>query len=64
MPGVTEISNSWGEIEPPSPPAGDGAAFDHPGIVVTASAGDTGFENWGAKEAQRGGAEYPPPPPM
>ncbi len=40
--GAQEISNSWGGQEPPS----DSRAFDHPGIVVTASAGDDGYLNW------------------
>jgi subtilase family serine protease len=58
LPGVTEISNSWGEAEPAQPPRA-GAAFDHPGIVVTASAGDTGYDNWGSPEGERGAPEYP-----
>ncbi len=40
--GAGEISISWGEGEPAQAPGG-GAAFDHPGIVITASAGDTGY---------------------
>jgi hypothetical protein len=40
-----EISNSWGGEEP-EPPAADSSAFNHPGIVVTASAGDDGYLNW------------------
>jgi hypothetical protein len=40
-----EISNSWGGEEPEAPEA-DSAAFNHPGIVVTASAGDSGYLNW------------------
>jgi hypothetical protein len=62
-----EISNSWGSEEP----ASDSAAFNHPGLVVTASSGDNGYLNWTeAKEAEeaalRGeqtgyfvGADYP-----
>jgi hypothetical protein len=38
-----EISNSWGGEEPPL----DSAAFNHPGIVITASSGDSGYLNWG-----------------
>ena len=37
-----EISNSWGGEEP----AADSAAFNHPGIVITASSGDEGYLNW------------------
>jgi len=58
LPGVTEISNSWGEAEPAQPPRA-GAAFDHPGIVVTAAAGDTGYDNWGSPADERGRPEYP-----
>ncbi len=60
--GATEISNSWGLGEPLS----DGAAFNHPGIVITAAAGDFGYLNWTEAEAAhaRGesyyeGVEYP-----
>jgi hypothetical protein len=46
--GADEISNSWGGPEcveafvcaPESP------AFNHPGVVIAASAGDDGFLNW------------------
>ncbi len=37
-----EISNSWGGQES----GGDSPAFDHPGIVITAAAGDDGYMNW------------------
>jgi hypothetical protein len=40
--GATEISNSWGGQEPSL----DSPAFDHPGIVITASSGDDGYRNW------------------
>ncbi len=56
--GAGEISISWGEGEPAQAPGG-GAAFDHPGIVITASAGDTGYLNWGSPEPERGRPEYP-----
>jgi len=56
--GATEISNSWG-----GPEVGASAlagAFDHRGVVITASAGDDGYLSWDAKEsAQRGYAEFP-----
>ncbi len=43
--GVQEISNSWGG------PEGESATpFDHPGIVITASAGDDGYRAWNAPE--------------
>jgi hypothetical protein len=40
--GATEISNSWAGREPLT----DNAAFDHPGIAITAAAGDHGYRNW------------------
>ena len=40
--GATEISNSWAGGEP----AADSPAFDHPGVVITAAAGDYGYLNW------------------
>jgi Subtilase family len=45
--GASEISNSWGG--PECVVAGEcnnSAAFDHPGIVITAAAGDEGYLNW------------------
>lgn len=51
--GATEISNSWGGEEPSS----DSSVFDHPGTVITASAGDAGYLNW--KEPEFSGADYP-----
>jgi uncharacterized membrane protein YgcG len=58
----TEVSNSWGGSEPPF----DSLAFNHPGTVITASAGDDGYLNWteaaeaeAAKEAYYSGPDYP-----
>ena len=60
--GASEISNSWGGEAPPS----DSTAFEHPGIVVTASAGDLGYLNWTEAETAAAdkrpyysGADYP-----
>jgi hypothetical protein len=60
--GASEISNSWGGEAPPS----DSPAFKHPGIVVTAAAGDLGYLNWteaeaaaAADEPYYSGADYP-----
>jgi hypothetical protein len=39
---ATEISNSWGGPETGS----DNEYFNHPGIAVTAAAGDDGYLNW------------------
>jgi hypothetical protein len=43
--GASEISNSWGGPEEGS----DSAAFNHPGVVITASSGDDGYRNWFAE---------------
>lgn len=55
--GATEVSNSWGGREPQF----DSAAFDHPGVVIAASAGDDGYLNWteAAQEGYYSGADYP-----
>ncbi len=53
---ATEISNSWGG----EPLLGDSPAFEHPGVVITASAGDDGYLNWdAANNWERGYADYP-----
>jgi Subtilase family len=60
--GATEVSNSWGGSEPPF----ESPAFEHPGTVITAAAGDDGYLNWTeAAEAATNhegyyvGADYP-----
>jgi Subtilase family len=59
--GASEISNSWGGPERGETPSEDNAsAFNQPGIVVTAAAGDDGYLDWNAKESsERGYADYP-----
>jgi hypothetical protein len=49
--GANEISNSWGgtecvEEDHVQECLPDSSAFDHSGIVITASAGDSGYDNW------------------
>ncbi len=60
---TTEISNSWGGPECSEAPARECVsgtqAFNHPGIVITASAGDDGYLNWTAKADERGFASFP-----
>jgi subtilase family serine protease len=52
-----EISNSWGGPEA----LGDSPAFDHPGVAITASAGDDGYRNWDLYETrQEAGSSYFP----
>jgi hypothetical protein len=54
--GANEISNSWGGSEPTT----DSTTFDREGTVITAAAGDYGYLNWDAEEAEeRGGVDYP-----
>src|SRR5579871_2915127 len=55
------ISNSWGTDELAIEPASDGhAPFDDPGVVITASAGDDGFRNWGAPNSfEQNISQYP-----
>jgi hypothetical protein len=57
--GATEISNSFGSTG--EEPTVDSPAFNHPGIVITASAGDSGYLNWLEKEkpGSRPAAVYP-----
>jgi hypothetical protein len=49
--GAQEISNSWGGPETNLTGA-EIAAFDHPGIVITASSGDDGYLSWGLGESE------------
>jgi subtilase family serine protease len=42
--GATEVSNSYGGAEESSD-ASEDAPYDHPGVVITASAGDCGYFN-------------------
>jgi hypothetical protein len=43
--GASEVSNSYGAPEDQMGEA-EQAAYDHPGVVITASAGDSGYLNW------------------
>ena len=43
--GATEVSNSYGGLETEFG-AAEQAAYDHPGVVVAAAAGDSGYLNW------------------
>jgi hypothetical protein len=53
--GATEISNSWG-----GPQLGeDSSAFNHPGVAITASAGDYGYLNWAFGSGMPEEADYP-----
>jgi hypothetical protein len=55
--GATEVSDSWGG---PESPGEDTAPFEHPGTVITAAAGDTGYLDWdNSKSSERGRADFP-----
>lgn len=45
MLGATEVSNSYGAPETEIG-ASEQAAYNHPGVVIAASAGDSGYLNW------------------
>ena len=56
--GATEITNSWGGPEEgESPELEASSPFNHPGTVITASAGDDGYLGWDSSEG--GLAEFP-----
>jgi hypothetical protein len=59
--GATEISNSWGGPEVGVTTEEDEHdAFDDPGAVIAAAAGDEGYLDWDAEEArERGYPDYP-----
>jgi hypothetical protein len=58
----TDVSNSWGGPEPEpllGGKANDSAAFNHPGTVIAAAAGDDGYLNWtSAAESKESEEEY------
>ncbi|HTD09052.1 MAG TPA: PKD domain-containing protein [Solirubrobacteraceae bacterium] len=43
--GATEVSNSYGGPEE-GILASEAAAYNHPGVVITAAAGDDGYDDW------------------
>jgi hypothetical protein len=58
--GATEISNSWGGSEAGQTPALESSSpFNHPGIVITASAGDSGYRNWDVEGPAEPFTEFP-----
>ena len=58
---ATEISNSFGGPEQGST-ATDEAAYNHPGIVITASSGDDGYFNWDKENDGTASANAPNAP--
>jgi hypothetical protein len=59
--GATEISNSFGSSDQGETASADSAsAYNHPGIVITAGSGDSGYLNWDSvSSSERGYADYP-----
>jgi hypothetical protein len=56
---ATEVSNSWGGAELGESEALESKSpFNHPGLVITASAGDDGYLNWDSRE-EFGYANFP-----
>lgn len=56
--GADEISNSWaGPEEGESEAAEQSSPFEHPGTVITASAGDSGYLSWDSQYP--GSVEFP-----
>jgi subtilase family serine protease len=56
--GATEVSNSYGGPEE----AADEAAYNHPGVVITASAGDGGYYDWDVVSEGHAAPERPESP--
>jgi PKD repeat protein len=61
--GATEISNSYGGPES-GLGAAERAAYNHPGVVIAASTGDNGYDDWTAfvNEGEPFAAEQPDAP--
>ena len=59
--GATEISNSWGGPEcRRSECIRESSAFSDPDVVITVAAGDFGYRDWDAENAEeRGSVDYP-----
>jgi hypothetical protein len=59
--GANEVSDSWGAAERGiSSTLESGSAFNHPGTVITAAAGDYGYLNWDSESSlQREYADFP-----
>ena len=59
--GANEVSNSWGgpECVEGFGCVGEDSAFNHPGVVIAASAGDDGYLNWLAEPPSSPYADFP-----
>jgi subtilase family serine protease len=59
--GATEVSNSYGALETQMG-ASEQAAYNHPGIVIAAASGDSGYLNWDFVASGMGAPEVPDAP--
>jgi hypothetical protein len=58
--GAQEVTNSWGGAELGEAPSLEASSpFNHPGTVITASAGDDGYLSWDAEAGEQGYANFP-----
>ena len=61
--GADEVSNSYGSSEGEEEEgAQDIAAYDHPGVVIVASSGDSGYFDWEEVEELEPAPEHPDAP--
>ena len=61
--GADEVSNSYGSFEGEEEEnAQDIAAYDHPGVVIVASSGDSGYFDWDEIEELEPAPEHPDAP--
>jgi hypothetical protein len=61
--GASEVSNSWAGPECSGGCIGDSSAFDHPGVVIAAAAGDNGYLNW-LERSRSAYADFPASSPQ
>jgi subtilase family serine protease len=59
--GASEVSNSYGALETQMG-ASEQAAYDHPGVVIVAASGDSGYLNWDFVASDLGAPEVPDAP--
>lgn len=60
--GADEVSNSYGSYEGEEETPQEIAAYDHPGVVIVASAGDAGYFDWDEVEELEPARERPDAP--
>jgi len=60
--GADEVSNSYGSPEGDEEEGGVAGAYDHPGVVIVASSGDSGYYDWDEVEELEPAPELPDAP--